>query len=211
MTHSKVNSSTLGIRVPLDSPVRDLLSSSCLRKSMNEWFAHGQSFTSTIPPEECCSACMGRCIAETACVICAAQLKQFAPVRLKFNLSKNVAVKYLSSKLSDLNLNEMTPKGTPVYDALNLAEALVANLIEFKDIEKFKEFWGVFTLGMEVTSSLLGIIKANFDEIIKESFDLQSIKGVEKSTDVDCDSDSSDCESVNTRCVALFSALAAIK
>ena len=189
----------------MDSPVRDLLSSSCLRKSMNEWFAHGQSFTSALPPEKCCSACMGRCIAEKACDICAAQLKQFEPIRNKINLSKNVAVKYLSIKMSDFNLNEITPVGTPVYDTINLAEALVTNLLEYKDIEKFEEFLGVFSLGIKVTKFLLGIIKANFDELIKETVDLQNIKSDEKSTEVGYISDSSDSEPDNLRCVALFS------
>ena len=174
----QVQNSTLGVRIPADSPVRELLTSHCLRETMNLWFAHGQSFSSTLPPEDCCSACMKRCIARHECDECATRLKRFEPLRKPVNLSQSSPVKYLSQLLSNLHINEKTPNETPPYDTDSLAEAIIGNLIEFKKLETFREFLKVFSLGDEISKVLLDFVTSNFDNILAENVDKKSLKAV---------------------------------
>ena len=192
----QVQNSTLGVRIPADSPVRELLTSHCLRETMNLWFAHGQSFSSTLPPEDCCSACMKRCIARHECDECATRLKRFEPLRKPVNLLQSSPVKYLSQLLSNLHINEKTPNETPPYDIDNLAEAIIGNLFEFKSLETFREFLEVFSLGDEISKVLLDFVTSNLDEILAHVDD-KNIKAAESydsvtTDDLIADSDSSE-------------------
>ena len=172
---------------------------------MNEWFSHGQSFHSVLPPDECCSACMEGCLAEKECVKCVANLKKFKPVLNKIKVTTNSVVKKMSKLMSDLDINGKTPRGTPAYDTSNLAETLVANVIEFKSLETFEEFLNLFSLGMEISKVLLEFIKSNFDELVIEKVDLENIESVERFSKEDSYSDGSESETLHdSRFVALL-------
>ena len=166
----------LGVRIPADSPVRELLTSHCLRQTMNQWFAHGQSFSSNLPPEDCCSACMRRCVDANACEECATRLRRFEPLRKPVNLSQSSPVRYLAQLLLNLNINEKTPNETPPYDIDNLAEEMIGNLLEFKNFKTFREFLEVFSLGDEISKVLLEFVKSNWEELLAQNVDVKSVQ-----------------------------------
>ena len=141
--------------------MRELLSSPCLRVTMNQWFSHGETFKSVLPAEDCCSACMGKC----KCDKCSLQLKQFEPLRKQMNVSKT-QVRYISQLLSSLDINKKTPVGTPNYDADHLAEELVSNLLQFKNLERFREFLELFSLGDYISKALIQFVETNFEELV---------------------------------------------
>ena len=153
------------------------------------------SFTTVLPADKCCSACMRNCISEKSCESCDAKLKKFEPVRNNINVSKNSAVKYLKTLLCELDVNEKTPEGAPLYDTSSLAEAIVSNALEHKSFDEFKEFLGLFTLGNENTNILLDFVKTNFSELCNERVSMENILEVVSLKSEDSDSESYDSSS----------------
>ena len=162
---------------------------------MNKWFSHGKTFQQVLPPEECCSTCMRRCVAEHECVECDSKLKLFEPIREPQGLLKSKPVQYLSELLSKSDINERTPEDTPPYDTNSLAEAIVKNVIEFKSLESFREFLHLFSLGSEISKVLTEFVESNFEALKEEKFDLvlctNFTEGNDDSKDDSYESDSS--------------------
>ena len=205
--HFQVNNSKLGVRIPGNSLVKELLSSACLRLTMNQWFSHGQSVASYLPPEQCCSACMTKCLAENECRKCQEKLNLFQPFPTVVPQSNPLTS--LTSFMSRLKLNENTPIDTPPYDLNNLAEALIGNLLECKgligyqvmmkcsDLGSFRSFLDLFSLGDQVTADLLVFIKSNLKDLIEPQFDQMKITSVELSCSSD-DSNENSCDTSST-------------
>jgi hypothetical protein len=170
--HFQVHNSSLGVRLPTESPVRELITSQCLRQTMNQWFAHGQQVQHDLLPEHCCSACMSKCSAETGCEMCDAKLKVFEPVRKQMNSTHSDYVKFIAQMLTNLKFNDKTPDETPPYNPDSLAEAMVDNLAEFKNLQIFKDFLELFSLGEEISKVLLDSVEEHFE------LDVESIKAI---------------------------------
>ena len=163
--HLKVHNFKLGVQIPLDSPVRQLLlTEKCLRQTMNLWFSHGQPTVSNVIAESCCSVCMRQCL----CEMCTENIAKFQPRRNIVNVAKTQIVKKLSQYLTELEINHCTVNETPTYDPFNLAEVLIVNLLEsqYKDLLTFKEYLGVFSLGNEVIESVYNYVVLNEAEIM---------------------------------------------
>ena len=161
----KVHSSSIGVRIPADSPVRDLITSTCLRQTMNLWFSHGQDVHTELPAEVCCSACMKRCILDTGCLICKERIKGYEPSRNPVNLSKLESVKSLAGLLHKVKASEFE---TP-YNVNSLSEAVIENIIENQSIDSFEGFLEMFSLSAETSSTILEFVKSNLNEIVTEN------------------------------------------
>ena len=187
---------------------------------MNQWFAHGQSVGSSLPPEECCSVCMKKCKAENSCKKCEENLKLFEPNQHVVTQAKSQPVVNLVKLMSELKLNENTPVETPPYDLVNLAEAMINNLLELKfdckdllkckDLKLFEQYLELFSLGEEISKSLFDFVQSNLKELIEPNVDLGDRQkyAEEFSCELDCLSDhstvSSDYSDDNTGDVAII-------
>ena len=121
---------------------------------MNQWFSHGLTVESAVPAEACCSACMRACIAEKDCQKCEEKLKVFEPSRKPTNIHQLKSVKCLANLLlKSVYESEIS------YDENSLSEALMENIIEFKNLETFQEFLNLFSLGDETSSIILKFVK----------------------------------------------------
>ena len=151
------------------------MTSSCLRNTLNQWFAHGQTIQHEILPQNCCSACMSRCVAETGCSICCDQLEAYQPVRRHQN-SKSKHVRKIANFLTDFKLNERTPNETPLYNLNSLAEAIVDNLMEFQKLKSLEEFLQMFSLGELCLKALLRFLEKELHIFLECGGDFDSFK-----------------------------------
>ena len=118
-------------------------------------------------------------------------MQQFEPLREQINVSKN-QVKYFSQLLSSVDINGRTPVGTPHYDIENLAEELLGNLVQFKNLERFRECLELFSLRYEVSKGLIRVVETNFEEIV--TLKVNSIIKIIENNDIESvSSDPSDC------------------
>ena len=108
-----------GQRVSSLSQVRELLSSTCLRRTMNTWFDHKAAVVKVgkTEPEFCCSACMKECIIRNDCKSCLSKIELFEP-RVGFNEKEFVTS--LTDFLKSLNINDKTDETTPSYNESSL-------------------------------------------------------------------------------------------
>ena len=150
--------------------MRDLITSTCLRQTMNHWFSHGLDVTTDLPAEVCCSACMKRCILESGCLICEERMKGYEPNRKPANLSKLESVKSLATVLHKVKASEFETS----YNVSSLSEALIENIIESQSSNSFAEFLKLFSLSDETSSIILEFVKSNMKEIVSETH----IKGI---------------------------------
>ena len=115
------NARVHGRRVPLNSKVRDLINTECLRVKMNSWFDHKAATleVSKPEPEFCCSQCMLNCIENTNCSACSDKLSGFEPEICFDEIS---FVSKLTEFLIWLDINERSPELTPVYKETSLGK-----------------------------------------------------------------------------------------
>jgi hypothetical protein len=109
-----------------------------------------------------------------------------------------------------LKLNDNSPVETPPYDLVNLAEAMINNLLErkfeckdlleCKDLKLFKQYLELFSLGEEISKSLLDFVESNLKELVEPNVDLGDKQKYteEFSCELDCPSDHSTVSSDNS-------------
>ena len=118
------NARVHGRRVPLNSKVRDLINTECLRVKMNSWFDHKADTleVSKPEPEFCCCMCMRRCIEENDCQTCLMKMNTYKP---ETGVDEKNFVKKLTLFLSSLDINSRSPDSTPVYKENSIGKRIV--------------------------------------------------------------------------------------
>ena len=187
------NSKLHGRRVPLESKVREVLQTGCLRNLFNGWFSHGQSFGERWNlPEYCCSLCMAACVEESNCQTCEDKLAKYKPKQILSNIPdfEKVLIDFLKS----LSINEQTPVSSPNYCEESLAGEIVKHVKESQNIDELPDFLSIFTLRDSVTSKIADFVVNSVDQFLFHS----SLKS--PALESHCESESSELSS-DSECV----------
>ena len=127
---------------------------------------------------------------------CKESIDYYEPTRNPTKVATMRPVKCLAKFLSELKISNQSSDHDeqPQYDPQNLAEVLIYKLLECKDLDVFKDYMQVFSLGADVSKLIFEFIESLSPEIVQT--DVPEHKNdesavVESSFDSDCD-DTSD-------------------
>ena len=134
--------------------VRELMDSSCLRTTMNAWFAHGVSQQdSNIPPFKCCSPCMLSC----KCTKCMSTLDSYKPTFGK--QVKEELCKELEEFLHNISFNDVQQMNAkPKYDVSSLSKEILSLASDVKDEELVTQL-RVFNIEESVLENITSFLK----------------------------------------------------
>ena len=138
-----------GQRVPASSRVRELLQSSCLRKTMNSWFTHDchQAELETVP-EMCCNFCMTKCIQDSECLTCSSKLEAYLPIKGRYS-TVNLEVE-LADLFRNLSLNANLTAPSLHYAEESLASEIVEIFHSSEDKVDITQTLACFGLGPSI-------------------------------------------------------------
>ena len=195
-----------GQRVSSLSKVRELLSSPCLRETMNSWFDHKSALVKVAKPEPefCCSSCMKLCIMKNDCKSCISKIELFEP---KGGFNEKDFVLKLTDFLRTLNINEESSELTPVYDERSIGKVIisfsrlkivfsaleVSKQLQANDNVDLEEFLMIFSLGDDLNKEIFKFVSEGTSAFSKQFSGVESFEAT-GSEDTDAGSDSSESE-----------------